>query len=194
MKVTCFCVCLWIACVIHTQHFHKSFQESVKKNKKKTTLANLHVLSPVITEVRWCPCSDRHVITALVRFFSFLFFFFFASPGTQLGISLLSLCDICIKSKEAVSCERATSSLRSLQATTAPSRPWELIPTALHTAPLHWLAAPLWPEPGWMTFRRPPPRLPASAVQLPASPKWSCVCLAKPCWTETRWISQTPVS
>lgn len=52
----------------------------------------------------------------------------------------------------------------------------------------------LFPEPGWMTFRRPPPLRLASVVQPPVSPKWSCVCLAKLCWIETHWTSLTPVS
>lgn len=112
-------------------------------------------------------------------------------PWDSTGISC-SFCDICTKSKEPVSCERATSLLRSLNPPLCFSRPSEL-PTASHRTAL-LVGSSSCPEPGWMTYRRPPPLRPASAAQLPASPKWSCACLAKLCWTETRWISQTPVS
>lgn len=63
-----------------------------KTTTTKNTLANLHVLSPVITEVRWCSCSDRHAITALVRFFFFFFFCFsWDSTGNLSSLSVWHL-------------------------------------------------------------------------------------------------------
>lgn len=51
-----------------------------------------------------------------------------------------------------------------------------------------------WPKWRWMTLRRPLPLRPASVVLQPASPKWSCVRLARLYLTETHWTSLTPVS
>lgn len=162
-----------------------SINETFPGNWSRLLKAHTHlrVLFVFITEVRWYAHHERllwqAVITPWVWFPGIqqesLFFLWHLSKVKR--ACLLWVCHVFPEI-----CQPATTLSHPSERPAASHRTALLVCSSSH------------PEPGWMTFRRPPPLRPASVVQQPVSPKWSFVCLARLCWTETRWISQTPVS